>query len=128
MRRQVTRKSKRAHAGFTLIELLVVIVIIAILAAIAIPSFLGQRERAQDAAAYTLVRDGLTAMQSAFVDIGANARAKEVAFYLQSPTIVDLATLSASGNSFGIQVDTVAIGQTGYVKVREVDGTAHAGW
>jgi len=58
----------RRDAGFTLIELLVVIIIIAILAAIGIPVFLGQRQEAQDAAAYTLVRNALTAVQTAWVE------------------------------------------------------------
>jgi type IV pilus assembly protein PilA len=54
--------------GFTLIELMVVVLIIAILIAIAIPTFLGARQRAQDKAAQSSLRNGLTAAKTIYTD------------------------------------------------------------
>jgi type IV pilus assembly protein PilA len=54
--------------GFTLIELMVVVLIIAILIAIAIPTFLGLRERAQNRAAQSDLRNGLTAAKAHYTD------------------------------------------------------------
>jgi type IV pilus assembly protein PilA len=62
-------KSRRDdEEGFTLIELMVVVLIIAILIAIAIPTFLGARERAQDRAAQSDLRNGLTAEKVFYTD------------------------------------------------------------
>lgn len=54
--------------GFTLIELMVVVLIIAILIAIAIPTFLGLRKRAQDRAAQSNLRNALTAAKAFYTD------------------------------------------------------------
>lgn len=54
--------------GFTLIELMVVVLIIAILIAIAIPTFLGARRRAQDRQAQSNLRNALTAEKTHYSD------------------------------------------------------------
>src|ERR1700737_5339124 len=58
----------RGEQGFTLIELMVVVLIIAILIAIAIPTFLGARQKAQDRAAQSDLRNALTAAKTGYVD------------------------------------------------------------
>ncbi len=95
-------KSRRDEdEGFTLIELMVVVLIIAILIAIAIPTFLGARQRAQDRAAQSDIRNGLTAEKTFYTDVEsysavtASMKAIEPSLQWGTKTIVTVGDVTA---------------------------------
>jgi type IV pilus assembly protein PilA len=116
--------------GFTLIELMVVVLIIAILIAIAIPTFLGLRRRAQDRAAQSDLRNAMTAAKAFYTDAevytgftAAEGELIEPSLNWDTPAEADFVTIeavnaqdvvfsraSASGTDFCIADSTVAVG------------------
>jgi type IV pilus assembly protein PilA len=121
--------------GFTLIELMVVVLIIAVLVAIAIPSFLGFRARAQDRAAQSDIRNVLLSEKAYWTDNGefteteADLKGYEPSIVISTDpaagvtadesvsgntNVVCLTRESASGDVFAIFEDESANGGTYY--------------
>ena len=117
------RRRIQEEKGFTLIELLVVILIIGILAAIAIPSFLGQRDKANDSRAKADVRTAQTAMETYYTDAQAYTSADIAALQAIEPSLPASVSVSVTGAQSYTVSQTAAGTSTPFRITRNSDGT-----
>ena len=112
------RVRAQSEAGFTLVELLVVMLIIGLLAAIAIPAFFNQRDKAKDSNAKEGVRTAQTAMETCATDNGGA--------YTNCDTVAELVavepTLADYGTNLTIPAAPAATSYTVQVKSTGADG------
>ncbi|HYP22795.1 MAG TPA: prepilin-type N-terminal cleavage/methylation domain-containing protein [Actinomycetota bacterium] len=110
--------------GFTLIELLVVIIVIAILAAIAIPVFVNQRQKGYAAQVQSALKNASTAIEAYAADNGGD--------YSGLETVPDLAaTLADNGfdvPSWALTFDVVAVEDNYCIEIRHAEANASTGW
>jgi type IV pilus assembly protein PilA len=118
-------RKRREDEGFTLIELMVVVLIIAILIAIAIPTFLGARKRAQDRGAQSNVRNGFTAEKVHYTDNQSYSTVvADLAAIEPSLTFVNSeAVETATANNVLVHIDAATDPDTLYMSVQSKSGS-----
>jgi type IV pilus assembly protein PilA len=100
-----TAKTGERDQGFTLIELMVVVMIIAVLLAIAIPTFLGSKNKAEDRSAQSSLRNTVTAARTIYTDGSDYSKATDAALKAAEPSLAFVAAGTASADPKTVSVN-----------------------
>ena len=116
MPRKINGRIRSHENGFSLVEVLVVILIIGILAAIAIPAFLGQRGKSRDTEAKSAVRTAASAAKAFLTENKAYTGMDVAALRADEPSLNQGA---AAGSGFTVSVTDA---DTAFVRVTSTTG------
>jgi type IV pilus assembly protein PilA len=116
MRYRLRRRSTD-ESGFTLIELLVVILIIGVLIAIAVPSLLGQKDKAYDASARSLAGSAQTAAETIATDNGGSYTTVTEKTINKYEANIPLTEATAAGGAWLEKAESAEAGEGYKIKV-----------
>jgi type IV pilus assembly protein PilA len=117
------RRRISAERGFTIVELLVVLVLLGILATIVLPSFIGQRAKAQDSEAHQMIRNAQVALQTYETD-NDTFDATRAALELIEPAIAEATGgFDVSGDATTYKITERSASGTEFTVERDGSGT-----